>query len=302
MKLIIQLNCTAGLGEMYSDILELVDYAHKFKELGYNTQLNYCFNGSHGTKNKYLKEPVHFHEIYSNKNLDVFDIIETKQNSTGNLEFDNFKCIRASGPGNKVGMHEWDAFVDVLPGEDMTYPKFKAQDLIRFQRVPFKTVEYTDEIIDRANEFSRSIGDDYDFLHIRNFDGSVPNDIMLQRINILYNKIQNSTRKYHLGSNNKQIIDKFIDLPNVFTFNFSHLDIKHNDHGYGHGNSNLSQEFLLNRLFENLTEMVSIKNADRIISTTSYNWTSSFITYGILKQLNENRFSWHNALSEDTTW
>ena len=26
MKLIIQLNCTAGLGEMYSDILELVDY------------------------------------------------------------------------------------------------------------------------------------------------------------------------------------------------------------------------------------------------------------------------------------
>jgi hypothetical protein len=301
MKLLIQLNWTAGLGEVYSDLCELVDYAHKYKELGYETQLNFCFHGSHGTRNKYLDNPINLDEIFKIDNLDVFDKIDNRSHSHGSLDYDNLKCVRASGPGKKVGMHEWDAFVDVFPEEEFLYPKFKAQDLIRFQRVPIKTLEYKDSIVQTANDFSKSIGGDYDFLHIRNFDREIPNDVMNERVNLIFDKVKNSSRKFHLGSNNQSIIDKLSILPNVFIYPISDLNVYHNDHGYGHG-SNLTQEFLHKRLEENLSEMVSIKNADRILSTTSYNWISSFITYGILKQLNENRFSWYNANAEDTTW
>jgi hypothetical protein len=98
----------------------------------------------------------------------------------------------------------------------------------------------------------------------------------------LYHKIKNNKKYYHIGSNSSFVMDKFLKLENVVEYEFQNLDLFSNDHSYYFYNKHISNDMLLDRLYDNLAEMVSISGANNIFQYSTFSWISNFLIYGFI--------------------
>lgn len=288
MKLIIQHNWTSGLGDMYAAATEYLNYAHQFKQEGFYTKLIFSLNGIN-TKNKYINNKIELSDIFDttlfNKVFDEIYITEKpiSYRSTEGCDY----IYSAYMPNNPhPGGHWWDVFSDTssLNSYNISIPNFNAyltfKDSNKIKILPkFNSIVYEKEKV-FLKEF---ITQAYSFIHIRYNDYSIKeiNPTFMSYTNKIKQKIQNANQLFHIGSNNQYILDYLCELENTRKYKISNIDLFSNDHPYSMNNPNIDEPILINRLYDNLAEMVSVRNCNKIYYLSAYSWISNFLFYGL---------------------
>jgi hypothetical protein len=277
MKLLIQLTFNNGLGNLYCGLVEILNFVNHYKELGYECHLIFASNGNMGN-NKFIGE-ISFEEIFDTESLDMFDTIKSVKHSVGSMEYEGFTYHSTQYGPNKPGAHWWDVFFDKLP-EDEIFPKyaFNMETLLNNISIPKFLPKFNKEVYRRAELFLKN--NIKNSIQIRHFDYNLqPSDIIKKLTTDLYDVLSESNIPYHLTSNNQYIIDTLSPLSNVVTYEYKNLDILPNDHGYYFYHTHIDREILLDRLYDNLTEMVLLSYYDNLYYYTSYDWLSTFLYY-----------------------
>lgn len=300
MNLIIQHNWTTGLGDLFCASTEYLNFISDLKKQGYKTKLIFSFNGEYNL-NKYIGlNPLE--KIYNLDSFSLFDDIEVRNNPITELSINDLKYHHTQYGVNKPGQHWWDLYLDVIP-QNLSYPNFSPTTFLYKNIKPIIFPKFNEEVYKRADNFSKILGHNYNFLQVRYFDYTeVPEKEYKEKIDLLYLKIKNSTEVYHLGSNNKYVSDKFLGLKNIIQYNFKNLDLFSNDHTYYFYNKHLSNDLLLDRLYDNLAEMVSISNTKKIYLYTTFGWISNFLYYGMSQSKRQINFELLNKNLEGTSF
>lgn len=287
MKVLIQQNWTSGLGDLYIGACEYLNFVKRLKDLGYETELNFSYNGFTGG-NKFIG-PNPFETIFDIKSFDVFDKITISEYPIGEKNYNNLIYNHTQYGPNSPGIHWWDCWFDVVPDINI-YPNFSPYTLLSGEQIPSILPKFNEEVYKRSNKFVSTIGEGYNFIQIRYFDYNFKSEDITSSVSKLYDAIEISDQKFHIGSNNQYSINTLKILPNVTTYEFNNLDLFPNDHTYYFYNKHISNDILLDRLYDNISEMVSIENAKKIYQLTYYSWISNFVYYGLSNRENKNIF------------
>jgi hypothetical protein len=293
MKILIQLTFNNGLGNLYCGAVEILNYVSFYKNLGYTCELIFASNGD-GMNNKFISSCT-FEEIFDLKSFDVFDSIRNVNHSIKSKIFEDYTYHSTQYGPNKPGVHWWDVFFDKLP--DQIFPKlsFNMETLLCSECIPIYLPKFNKKVYDKVNNLE--LGEISKVIQIRFFDYNLnpPEDfkIYTEKLN---EKLINSNSKYYFTSNNQYIIDKLTLLPNILTYEYKDLNSLPNDHGYYFYHKNLSREFLLDRLYDNLTEMVLLSKFDEIYYYTAYGWNSTFLYYSKSNNPNQKLINIKNNL------
>lgn len=286
MKALIQHNWTSGLGDLYCAICEYLDYTEKLKEIGYEVELFFAF-----TKfNKYIT-PVELDLIFNMETFKIFDKVTVSEYPINVEEYNEYR-FHSSVYGSKTpGNHWWDVFYDNAPNNTIDKISVNPTTILRHENEIKNKPIFNDEIYRRVLNFKEKINKEYDFIHIRYFDykNYGIEDWFKIMVDELHDNIKKSDKYFHIGSNSPYLNEKLHNLDNVIQYGFNNLDILTNDHFYGQLNKNrkeITTEILLDRLYDNLAEMISIENAKRIHGYTSYGWTSNFLSHGLISGKN----------------
>lgn len=286
MKIIIQHNWTTGLGDLFCASTEYLNFIQEFKNKGVESELIFSFNGSTGNKFIGLND---FDKIYNLESFKVFDKITVRLESYKEKEIDGCSYKHTQyGPKNP-GVHWWDVFSDFDLGF-VEYPNYCPQSFLNGKEKPVIYPKFNKKIEELINFFESEIGKDYDFIQIRHHDYSEHNENFEKDIWELYKLIKTSDKKFHIGSNNQFALDVLTSLDNVYVYRFSNLSLFSNDHPYYYYNKHISNNLLLERLYENIAEMCSIKNANNIFLYTTFSWVSNFLYYGLTQREKELHF------------
>jgi hypothetical protein len=98
-------------------------------------------------------------------------------------------------------------------------------------------------------------------------------------------------------SNNQYIIDEVTKLPNIKKYNFKNLEILPNDHPYFHHIGEVDYDILLDRFYDNLTEMIILSYYDTIYYSTLVGpWISTFLYYSTITNPNQKLINISNNL------
>lgn len=288
MNLIIQHNWTTGLGDLFCASTEYLNFISDLKKQGYETKLIFSFNGEYNL-NKYIGlNPLE--NIYDLNSFKLFDEIEVRDRPITDLTINALKYHHTQYGATKPGQHWWDVYFDIVPS-NVVYPNYNPNTLLYKNTKPTIFPRFNEEVYKRADSFSKTLGKDYNFLQIRYYDyREEVDESLLISLEILYSKIQNSGQVFHLGSNNKFVCDKFSNLENVREYKFKNLDLFSNDHSYYFYNKHLSNELLLDRLYDNLAEMVSVSNSKKIYLYSTFSWISNFLFYGMSQSTEQFKF------------
>jgi len=278
MKLLIQLTFNNGLGNLYCGAIEVLDFVKSYKNLGYSCNLIFSSNGSSGG-NKFINF-VKFEDIFDLSFFEVFDSITNREHSIKSKEFDG--CIYHStqyGP-DYPGAHWWDVYFDVLPDEVIPKKAFNMITLLSNQNPPIFLPKFNEKVYKKAELFRENNKDIKKSIQIRYYDYRLsPSDDFNHYSSELYNSVMESKNKFHFMSNNKLIIDKIKNLDNIKIYDFNNLDILPNDHSYYFYHKHIDYEILLDRLYDNLSEMVLLSYYDEVYYYTSFSWISTFLYY-----------------------
>lgn len=276
MKLLIQLTFNNGLGNLYCGAVEVLHFVQKYKDLGYDCELIFASNGNAGG-NKFINF-CKFEEIFDLNSFKVFDRIRSIEHSIGSKEYEGYIYHSTQYGPNYPGAHWWDVFFDELPDEVFPKHPFNMETLISNQHVPVFLPKFNKEVYKRVKKFSKkSIKKS---IQVRYYDFNItpPDDFKIFSEN-LFTKVSQSKNKYHFTSNNQYIIDKLKSLPNIKTYTYKNLDKFPNDHGYYFYYKDVERKMLMDRIYDNLTEMVILSTFDEIFYFTSFSWNSTFLYY-----------------------
>jgi len=280
MKVVIQHNWTTGLGDLYCACTEYLKFIKPLKEIGYETKLIFSFNGISGS-NKYIGINE-FDKIFDISSFHLFDDISIRKYPVTDLNYDDTHYHHTQYGPTSPGHHWWDVFFDVIPN-NLRYPNINPQTFLDKKETISVLPLFNEQIYKRSSSFQKKINDEYDFIQIRYFDYS--NKITEEfdkDMNQLFEIVKKSQRYYHIGSNSPYVMDKFLELDNVITYKFNNLDLFSNDHSYYLYNKHISNDILLDRLYDNIAEMVSISNAKNIFHYSTFDWISNFLLYGFI--------------------
>ena len=288
MKIIIQHNWTTGLGDLFCACTEYLNFIKKYKELGCETKLIFSYNGVTG--NKFIGVNP-FENIFDSNSFSLFDEIEVVNTSyfervIDGCDFRHTQYMSTPRPGHQW----WDVFsnFELL---DASYPNYSPTSFLYEKKIPTVFPEFNENIKNKIKEFEEIIDYDYDYIQIRYGDYGEPNENFKKEVESIYEIIKNSDKKFHLGSNSQYAIDYLSVLDNVFTYRFSNLNLFSNDHTYYFYNKDKPNVMLLERLHENIAEMCSIKNANRIHLHTIHSWISNFLYHGFTQRKKELKFN-----------
>ena len=282
MKVIIQHNWTTGLGDLYCACTEYLNFIKPLKEIGYETELIFSFNGAH-SPNKFIGVND-FDKIFNIKSFSLFDDISIRETPIIDLIYKNAKYYHTQYGPTSPGIHWWDVYFDIIP-ENIIFPNINPQSILEKKEKISVLPLFNDEVYSRVKLFKKKIKKKYDFIQVRYYDYSNEIDKEFEKnINTLYYKIQNSDKHFHVGSNSPYVNDKFLNLNNVINYEFKNLNLFSNDHSYYFYNKEIPNELLLDRLYDNLAEMVSISNSDNIFLYTTFGWISNFLCYAFISK------------------
>jgi hypothetical protein len=279
MKLLIQLTFNNGLGNLYCGTVELLNFAHYYKEIGYDCELIFASNGNAGS-NKFI-DYVEFDEIFDLESFKIFDKITNVKQSIGDKEYNGYKYHSTQYGPNHPGAHWWDVFFDVLPKE--LHPKwpFNMETLLSKQHVPLWLPKLNKTIYEKVDNFIKKNGKFNKGIQLRYNDYSLnPDEDFKKYCNRIFEILKPAESRFYVTSHNQYAIDVLSKLENSIIYEYNHLNDLPNDHCYYFYNKNFSREILLERLYDNLTEMVLLSKCDTIyFYVSSISWTSTFLYY-----------------------
>jgi len=289
MKLLIQLTFNKGLGNLYCNVIEILDFVTYYNNIGYKCELIFSSNG-HLRKNKYINF-IKFEDIFDLSLFDVFDTIRNFEDSITNTEFESFTYHSTQYGAEHPGIHSWDVYfnnsINFLP-----YPKRIAtmESLLHNQFNPKLIPKLNKKIYKKAIDFINQNKNITKSIHIRYCDYSIsPNDYFKKMSRNLFTILKSTKTNFHFMSNNQYIIDEITKLPNIKKYDFKNLEILSNDHPYFHHIGNVDYDILLDRFYDNLTEMVILSYYDTIYYSTLVGpWTSTFLYYSTINNPNQN--------------
>jgi hypothetical protein len=278
MRLLIQLTFNNGLGNLYCGAVELLNFANHYKNLGYTCELIFASNGNAGG-NKFI-DYVEFEEIFDTESFGVFDKITNKIHSWGDKQYEGYTYHSTQYGPNYPGAHWWDVFFDESP--DFDYPKyqFNMETLVNNIHIPNYIPKLNKKIYEKVDKFIELNGVVNNAIQIRFFDFSInpPEDFKEFCQKIKY-KVSDLPEKFYFTSHNKYAVDLLTELENIVTYKYENMDELPNDHSYYFYNKHFSREVLLNRLYDNLAEMVLLSKFKKIYYSTSYGWMTTFLYY-----------------------
>jgi hypothetical protein len=278
MKVVVQHNWTTGLGDLYCAATQYLNMIKPIKEMGYETELVFAYNsGNGGNKFIGLNE---FDSIFDIDSFKVFDTISVENYSTNNVDYKDTKYHYTPYGPTAPGQHWYDVYFDEIP-DIFSHRHYTPSGILDGSSKPIVYPKFNDEVYKRSNKFIKDIGNDCDYIQIRYFDYGSLDEKFENDLNTIYNKLKESQKKYHIGSNNAEALDRLSVLDNVYTYKFKNLDLFTNDHSYYFYNKNISNDMLLDRLYDNLAEMVAIAKCNTIYGYTSFGWISNFLFYGM---------------------
>lgn len=281
MKVIIQHNFNTGLGDFYSDLCQIIDTCTPLKEKGYEIHFKISLQ-----KNKYLNYPF-FKEIFDEETINFFDSVEETPWSDTRRTIDGCDYYASIHNPQDPGIHHWDVFIDEKDVK-INMEIYDANKVNNLNRLPKCRPNFNREILEMAENFSKTLPEDYQFLHVRIHDNANANvDKYLNLINDIKTYLDKTGIKCHLGSNNKFLLNQLIEHPNIFTFDFDYFEKLDNDmNSFWFWGGNLQQKsdnpILIERVKKILAEMISIKNSKRIILYSDMNWISNFLFYAMV--------------------
>ena len=277
MKVLIQHNFITGLGDMYTSITQYLDYVNKLNNIGYECELIVSFR-----ENKY-SDIFEFSEIF---NMDVFNVFKKISYIKKPILDKNYLGLEYVYTSNlhdlRPGQQEWDVFISPKNINEK-YPNYSPYHLLVNNYYPNITPKFNDEIYKKEKLFLNKINSDYNFFHIRMNDGKLLNDDDYTMLNNFYKKIIDTKEIFHIGSNNQQVIKFFKNLKNIIVYDFKIKNEYDNDYGYFLSQT-MTREDSIDRIKNNITEMVSIKNAKKIYQYSEISWISNFLFYGMLEK------------------
>ena len=290
MKVIIQQNWVSGLGDLYTGACEYLTFIKKLKDLGYETELIFSLHSGLGGGNKYINE-CSFDEIFDIDSFSCFDKISTRLWSHTDIVLENLDYKFTSRVGtNLPGVHWWDCFADELPTNSIyQVPWYGSEQLLALGTKPEVTPNFNKEVYRRQEEFLKNKPKEFDFIQFRVADmGNQKLDELIDITNIIKGQIENTDKIFYIGSNHDYFLTNLNLLPNIFIYEYKNLEIFKNDHPYYYYHPNLTKEVYLDRVYDNLTEMTSIKLSNNIYLVSLFGWVSNFLFYGLSKNENAN--------------
>lgn len=297
MKLLIQLTFNNGLGNLYCGTVEILNFANYYKSLGYTCDLLFASNGNAGG-NKFIGQ-VDFEEIFDLSSFDIFDTIINLPHSTGDKNYMGYKYHSTQYGPNHPGAHWWDVFFDEFPDEEVyTKYAFNMETLLRNESIPKWLPKLNKKIYEKVDCFLEKNGPINKAVQIRYNDYTLnPHEDFKNFCINLREKLNSIGDKFYITSHNKYAIDTLSDLPNSVTYNYNHLDILPNDHCYYFYHTNFEKDLLLDRLYDNLAEMVLLTYCDTVYHSTSISWTTTFLYYSKSNNPNQKLININNNLN-----
>lgn len=296
MKLLIQFTFNNGLGNLYCGAVEILNFANYYKNLGYSCDLIFASNGNAGG-NKFIGQ-VNFEEIFDIKSFNIFDTITNLEHSTGDKEYGGYKYHSTQYGPNHPGAHWWDVFFDEFPEEEV-YPKyaFNMETLLSNQHIPNWLPKLNEKVYEKVDLFLSKNGPIDRAIQIRYNDYTInPHEEFKNFCFNLKEKLNSLDSKFYITTHNKFAIDTLSDLPNSVTYEYKHLDVLPNDHCYYFYHRNFERDILLERLYDNLAEMVLLSVCDTIYFSTSISWTTTFLYYSKSNNPNQKLIHINNNL------
>jgi len=291
--ILLNLDFMTGIGDFYLDTIECLEYAQKLKEQGHPVQLLFS-----SVRNKYL-EHIKLDEIYDLETFHMFDSIE-QLDRTVYFQRTIRECTHIPIQGKR-----WRIFSSSsLP--KIHIPHYQRMDeFILHRKKPVLLPQFKNIIHDKKEEFIQN-KNLYDFIHFRTRNAKVGNtsphlekmdkreghDFTEKVTQKVFQAVKQSSKNYHVGSNDRYFVDTMKKLPNVFDYSFSNLDLFMNDYDYYKHivGKKIDREIILNRFYENVAEFISLENAQNFISSTSMCWVSHFLSYGLINNKNNYKF------------
>lgn len=274
---------------MFCASTEYLNFVKNLKEKGYKTKLIFSFNGE-SNLNHYIGYNS-LDKIFDLNTFNLFDDIVVLERPITSLTYDGLKYHHSQYGATKPGQHWWDVYFDEIPN-NITYPNYDPRSFLYKNIKPNIFPKFNSEVYDRAQNFLKRINKEHNFLQVRylDYNNNIETDF-LKKVDILYDKIKKSKSSYHVGGNNKIVNEKFSKLPNVIKYDFKNLSLFSNDHSYYHHNRNIPNDVLLDRLYDNLAEMVSVSYTNKIFLFTKFSWISNFLYYGLCMNKNKVDFN-----------
>lgn len=277
MKILIQITFNNGLGNLYSGIVDVLHYVKRHKELGYDAELIFASHGNAGG-NKYI-DYVTFEEMFNIDDFEIFDNIRNVKHSIGDKLFEGYTYHSTQYGPDYPGAHWWDVFYDVPPEVELPKPAHNMERLLTKEQVPIFLPRMNDIVYNKVNDFliERHIDG---VIQVRHYDYNInPSDEFKTFVDKLFDRVVSSKLTYYLTSNNQYLIDKLCELPNIVIYKYTNLDILSNDHNYYMCHNHISRDILLERLYDNMCEMVLLEKFNKIYHYTSFSWISTFLFY-----------------------
>jgi hypothetical protein len=278
MRVLFQLTFNNGLGNLYCGLVELLDFAHKYKDLGCDCELIFASNGVENG-NKYIEE-CNFEDIFDMEGMEVFNKITNLHTSIKDKIYNGYTYHSSQYGPITPGIHWWDVFFDVIPTIIFPKQQYNLETLIYNGNKPKYLPKFIKSIYQNVGNIKEKFQDIKDVIQIRYNDYNLQtNDelkILSQRIR---EGLLKSEKKFYFMSNNQFFIDSVKELSNVTTFEFSNLSKLPNDHSYYFYNKQVNKNILMERLYENITEMVLLSTFNNIFYFTSFPWISTFLYY-----------------------
>jgi hypothetical protein len=288
MKIVIQHNFSTGLGDLYCACTEYLNFIKPFKERGYETELIFSLN-SHNFVNKYIGN-CELSDLFDINSFNVFDKITSRQLAYSEKNYNGAKYVHTQYGPKDPGIHWWDVFVD---GEYNinNYPNYCPLSYLKDRKRPSLLPIFNKEVYKRCDAFLNTLPSTHHTIQFRYYDYcKLLNEPLISALNIFKDKINNSTEHFHIGSNNEHFLNTLSSLQNVHTYKFNNLDLFSNDHSYFFYNKSINKDLLLDRIYDNLAEMVSYKYSATITHFSVLNWISNYLYYAFVNSENEVKF------------
>lgn len=296
MKLLIQLTFNNGLGNLYCGAVELLDFANHYKTVGYECELLFASNSSTAFNNKYI-DFVEFEEIFDIDSFNIFNKIRSIKNAVGKKEYEGYTYHSTQYGPDYPGAHWWDVFFDEYP--EKIYPKLSVQFNTLLQNTPKWLPKLNEKIYKRVDNFlEKNVGIN-EGIQIRYCDYNFnPHEDFKMYCKNLSDKLQSTNRKFYVTSHNQFAIDMLSTLDNVVTYEYSNINELPNDHSYYFYHKTLSRGIYLDRLYDNLAEMVLLSKCDKIyFYFYSISWTTTFLYYSKSHNKNQQLININNDLN-----
>jgi hypothetical protein len=288
MRLLIQLTFNKGIGNLYCNVIEILDFVTLYKNIGYKCDLIFSSNGEN-LKNKYINY-IQLGDIFDLSLFDVFDSIRNFENSITDKEFEGFTYYKTQYGAEHPGIHSWDVYFN-KPINSLPYHMRKSSmesflsNIFKPKLVP----KLNKKLYEKATDFINNNKNITKAIHIRYNDYIIhPENYFKEISKNLFTILKSTKINYHFMSNNQYIIDEVTKLPNIKKYNFKNLEILSNDHPYFHHYKNVDYDILLDRFYDNLTEMLILSYYDTIYYSTLVGpWISTFLYYSTINNPNQ---------------